>query len=148
VVKFIGCQLFILKFHIIYILPCTYQKISKTSPLISESRCDLRSCLLTSYFVSCPQLHVIKTLLLCSHTCTHTLALALTYSHSRPCLHVLALALTYLPSHLRSRSCNCVISLMFTCLLFITITHCVPCKIQLLSHPTYYRKGYSPTCTP
>jgi hypothetical protein len=48
----------ILKFHTIYILPCTYQKKSRTFLLVSEPHydSDLRSQ--TSYFVFPPQYHV------------------------------------------------------------------------------------------
>ena len=103
-VQFIGCQLFILKFHIIYILPCTYQKTSRTSPLISESHCNLRSCLLTSYFFSPLWHRVIKTLHSCSHSRSHTLALALMFSLSPLCTHpcTCVLTLVILLSHSHS----------------------------------------------
>jgi hypothetical protein len=72
-VKFMGCQLFISKFQIIYILPCTYQKTSRTSPLISESH----TLSLTLSFA-----------LLRLHT--HVLALALALIISISCSHSLA----------------------------------------------------------
>ena len=119
-VKFIGCQLFILKFHIIYILPCTYQKISRTSPLISESRCNLRSHLSTLYFVSCPQHRVIKTL----HSC----------SHSHACSSfILALAFSPSPSDTHSHNCVLTLVIMFSCLYLLAF--CL-----LLSHIAYFVK--------
>jgi len=81
-----------------------YQKWSRTLPLISESHCDFRPCLSTSYFVSHPWHCVIKTLHLCyhSHTCTLTLVITLSYLpfiHTSLLSHPTHYRKGYMPTH-------------------------------------------------
>jgi hypothetical protein len=75
---------FTIHYSIYFTLYISFKKRENFTLRLSESCCDLRSRLLTLYFVSHPWHHIIKT----SHSCSHnrTLALVIVLSHS----HLLA----------------------------------------------------------